>query len=498
MIMNKKDHTFTVFEVVPLERLNLTKSHEHINNITHTLQKTGFELAEVSDKSPIIRFFKIQNKQSIQELLDKVITWEKELIWLFSEFFEYLYIYQTNHDLLFGLVSNHNPETISPEGRSAGYIASEVGNIPEYVYRPALPRIFITEALKQQGFTELSNSLKCSFILPSETALAAHLEFIKPPITYNIKLTDQDSGFEWHTLSLLSSKLLSQNIVELIRDESMLNHVEIAQVFPFQMFSIYTDEEQQPFHLLNHFSIKAQIGTFDEVLDELLGISLHLNWSIAKEHTGKLPREESLKYAFIQNTRLKQVERKEQQLVYSLNVLQKRYPTNSSIIEWEINNLYSNIVRFSPVYLHWKSHLQAFIDNQDDIGYGFSNFISRLDWNSLENKGIATIEDGKQIIELLKIAPASTLTKMRIITEKIVSFIFNKKFPDKSSRKTLAEKLQKLNELNVFPSFIGIYLNTLRLTGNIGAHEGSGTREDVEAILPIFLRVIEWFLDKEL
>ena len=45
------------------------------------------------------------------------------------------------------------------------------------------------------------------------------------------------------------------------------------------------------------------------------------------------------------------------------------------------------------------------------------------------------------------------------------------------------------------PMVINVYLNTLRLVGNIGAHEGGDSKEEVEAVLPIFVRTVEWFVD---
>ena len=85
---------------------------------------------------------------------------------------------------------------------------------------------------------------------------------------------------------------------------------------------------------------------------------------------------------------------------------------------------------------------------------------------------------------------------MRVIIEKIVSLLFQQEFPT-SARLALADKIQRLKSAGLFPPFISIYLDTLRLTGNIGAHEAAGTKEDVEAVLPIFLRIVEWFLDRE-
>lgn len=39
-------------------------------------------------------------------------------------------------------------------------------------------------------------------------------------------------------------------------------------------------------------------------------------------------------------------------------------------------------------------------------------------------------------------------------------------------------------------------MTTFRTTGNVGAHTGSGSKEDVEALLPLLVRVLEWVLDE--
>ena len=58
--------------------------------------------------------------------------------------------------------------------------------------------------------------------------------------------------------------------------------------------------------------------------------------------------------------------------------------------------------------------------------------------------------------------------------------------------------IQALNNQNTFPPFIHFYLNTIRLTGNIGTHTGLGAKEDVEALLPIFVLIVEWFINTQL
>ncbi len=495
--MNKSDYTLVGFEIIGLERIGQQSPQRIVENITDALQHSGFDEIPQVDKSKMIKFFNIRDKAFVKQFAKKNFAdCEEELVWLATEYFEDYFIFLTKHDLLFGFASTSDPEQVGPYGRPPHYILSEVG---DNTYRPSIPRILISSALIQNGFHELGKSLECATNFPRETALAGDIIFVNYPIKYDLKINLVDKGYELRSLSILSSKLLTQEIVGLLQDESKLSEVEIAKALPLQIFSVaVTSEEEHPFNLFNHFSIRARKGTFGDVISELLGVSLHLNWSIAKEHAGKLSREEAISYALIQNSRLKQVEDKEQRLNYALNVLQRRYLSHKEIIEWEVNNLYSNIVRFSPVYLSYKVHLQAFIQNIDQFSYRFSNMISQLDWNQLEKNGIAGKDEGERIIELLRVDPPSTLIKMRVIIEKIVSLVFLRQFPSSSPKISLAEKLRKLGELNTLPPFIGIYLNTLRLTGNIGAHESVGTREDIEAVLPIFLRVVEWFLDKEL
>lgn len=482
--------TSVAFEIIPLERIGAYPVHKTVDTILSVLHDTGFNLVRLPDRSQNVKLLEISDKAKVKQLA-KVLL-DDELIWLTTEFFQNLFIIPTKHDLLFGLASSDNPEQSGPYGRPPDYIISEVG---DYTYRPAIPRILISSALAQQSFVELSKNLDCISSFPRETALAGQITFIDSPIEYNLKMTSSDTGFEWRALNVLSSKLLSQGIVELLQNESKLDQVEVAKAFPFQLFSVSAAEKAKPFTLFNHFSVRARKGAFFDVLDELLGVSLHLNWSLAKEHAAQISEEKALQYALMQNNRLKYVEEKEQRLRYSINVLQKRYPSHAQLIEWEVNNLYSNLVRFSPVYLSWKTHLRAFIQRENHVEQGYLNAISQLDWDALEKVEVASFEDGQKIIELLRIDPASTLTKMRIIIEKIVSVLYHRKFPNRSQRVSLATKIRELQGSNIFPGFIHIFLNTLRLTGNIGAHEGTGQRKDVEAVLPIFLRTVEWFVD---
>ena len=64
----------------------------------------------------------------------------------------------------------------------------------------------------------------------------------------------------------------------------------------------------------------------------------------------------------------------------------------------EVSIFHPNLIRFSPVYLSWKAHLQAFIQGEKQVGAGFSGLISQLDWQLLEQSGVADRKDGEQII----------------------------------------------------------------------------------------------------
>jgi len=85
---------------------------------------------------------------------------------------------------------------------------------------------------------------------------------------------------------------------------------------------------------------------------------------------------------------------------------------------------------------------------------------------------------------------------MRVIVEKIIIHIYSHRFPHQSAN--LANMIQELNGARIFPPIIFACVNFLRISGNIGAHQSIGTKEDVEAILPVFVRFVEWFLDEGL
>jgi hypothetical protein len=61
---------------------------------------------------------------------------------------------------------------------------------------------------------------------------------------------------------------------------------------------------------------------------------------------------------------------------------------------------------------------------------------------------------------------------------------------------SLHNMIQRLDKDHIFPPMISIYLTALRTSGNVGAHKGTSSKEDVEVLLPLLVRVLEWFLDE--
>jgi len=295
-------------------------------------------------------------------------------------------------------------------------------------------------------------------------------------------------------ISILSSKILtSQAILDLLKDESALNKIEIAKALPIQL--AYTDIScKSKMLLFNYITVKAKIGSINDLFRELLQVSLHFNFEFARDYFKSLSKDEAFKYALMQNKRFKNIEQKEKSLIYALQLLQKKYPDKVELLEWEVNNIYSNIVRYSPVYLTWKARIESYIRGDKEWNPNLTDLVGKLDWETLQKNGIVSIDDIQRIIHLLKIDPGLTLTKIRIIIEKMISIIYKRFFPNKKS-KNLANMLHELNRIGIFPNFIYVYFNTLRLTGNISAHQRVHSKRDVEVILPLFIRVVEWFVD---
>lgn len=477
--------TLTLFEIVPTERLGLKEPANDIQYIVQALEKSGLELIDHHASSAYQ--FALRDNECFKQLVAASLPEEEdELRWLLTNFFEYLLLLPTEYDLLFALFSTRERLL------RVDNLALEVGR---FEYPPALARVICARALKQAGVTELGNSIDTSSSYPKETAAAGAIFFEASSLEFEIALHDLNTGLSLRPLSLLSSKLLlSQEIIALLQDATLLDTVVLAQILPLQVYGS-TNADTSKFSLFNFLWIKAKIGSLSELLQELAGISLHLNWSQARSYTERLSKKLALSFGFRQMRRLKRLEEKENTLKHSLNILQKRYPMRSDLIEWEVNNLYSNIVRYSPVYLAWRAHLKAFVQGDPDIDNQFTLLVRQVDWASLEELNITARDEADRIVDLLQNAPGMLLTEMRVLIEKAITYLYVQKYSH-STHVNLHNMIQKLDRDRIFPAMISIYLVTLRTSGNVGAHTGAGSKEDIEVLLPLFVRVLEWFLDE--
>ena len=479
-------YTFVMFEIVPVEQLKFNNIQNELSTLLKTLENTGYSCVESSQNK---YEFRIKNRGLVKSLA--TVLGDDEYIWLVTDFFETLLIALTQHDILFALASSKSSQEESPSGRPAWYISTEVGGL---IYPSSISRIIVANALINAGHIEFGKGIDCTSSFPRETALSGDITFMNIPINFN----DFKSIFDLignRPISILSSNLLiSQAILDLLKDESALNRVEIAKALPIQLASTDLSDQNKIFSLFNYLTVRARTGLLNEILEELLNISLHLNWEFSKDYFKSLPKDKAFRYALMQKKRLENIEQKERSLRYALQLLQKRYPDKAELLEWEVNNIYSNIVRYSPVYLAWRARLESYIQGEKEWILNLTDLVRKLDWGTLQKNGIVSIEDIQRIIHLLKIDPGSTLTKIRIIIEKMVSLIYKRFFPNKRD-KSLANMLHELNERGIFPNLIYEYFNTLRKTGNIGAHQQVYSKRDVEVIFPLFIRVVEWFVD---
>jgi hypothetical protein len=488
--------TLTLFEIVPLERLGLKEPANDIQYIVRTLEKSGLEIIDHHASRGTYLLF-VKDRECFNQLITTALpSNENELYWLLTEFYEYFLLQLTSYDLLFVCTSTKNPKVgpdgnVRPDQRDAEYISSEIGNP---FYPPSLFRILCSDALKQQGFVELGVSMDCISNLPTETSIGGYILFLEPPIKFGLTWHYSDLGMTIRPLSVLSSnKLLSQEIVALLQEEASIPSIEIAKAFP--LFWGFSSTNRNWFNGSNHWGIRAKIGSQIELLQELLAVSLHLNWSEAKSYTEQLPKKRALSFGFNQLQRLRRLEERENSLRHSLSLLQKRYPSRSDLIEWEANNTYSNIVRYSPLYLAWQTHLKAFVQGDPGIDNQFTLLVRQVDWTSLENLNIATRDEAERIVGLLQIDPGMLLTKMRVLIEKAIIYLYERKYSHSTSI-SLHNMIQRLDRDHILPPMISIYLTTLRTSGNVGAHTGSGSKEDVEVLLPLLVRVLEWVLDE--
>ena len=129
--------------------------------------------------------------------------------------------------------------------------------------------------------------------------------------------------------------------------------------------------------------------------------------------------------------------------------------------------------------------------------------VDKVDWGRLVENDLPSREDILLVSQSLQSDPATVLTKMRIVVEKFVNFLFQKQAaglsPNPDKQVSLAEKIRILKERGEVPDLVNLHLNTLRLAGNLGAHSNMGESEgQVRVLIPAFVEVVRWFAEEKL
>lgn len=88
--------------------------------------------------------------------------------------------------------------------------------------------------------------------------------------------------------------------------------------------------------------MKLRPGTLKDAVQELLAVSLHLNWSVSRATGEKLSPEQVLSFALAQKARLRRLAEREPAVRHAIGVFQKRYLGNADLVQLEVNNQYGN------------------------------------------------------------------------------------------------------------------------------------------------------------
>lgn len=104
----------------------------------------------------------------------------------------------------------------------------------------------------------------------------------------------------------------------------------------------------------------------------------------------------------------------------------------------------------------------------------------------------------KKAISIAKVDPPFSLAKSRNILETIILDIYRKKIDEKKSKPlfNMIEELLTIKDL--FPKAISVYLNTIRIMGNLIVHaqddKATISEYDIEIILLMTMNLVEWYV----
>ena len=89
--------------------------------------------------------------------------------------------------------------------------------------------------------------------------------------------------------------------------------------------------------------------------------------------------------------------------------------------------------------------------------------------------------------------PAVTLTKLRVLEEKMVDYLFEEHGLEKPYDNTLHARLRMLEDEKIILPNVASLLQNIKHKGNIAAHESKGSLDDGKTILFSAFKVAKWF-----
>lgn len=124
-------------------------------------------------------------------------------------------------------------------------------------------------------------------------------------------------------------------------------------------------------------------------------------------------------------------------------------------------------------------------------------FINTMNWSLLEKYSILNKTEIRDLERLITVDPGAAIGKMRKIIESLIKTHYDA-YKNANSTVNLAQMIKELDEIKVYPRPIKTYLDTIRILGNIGAHEGGLTDQDVHILQPMFVYTAKWLITHSL
>ncbi|RME58913.1 DUF4145 domain-containing protein [Candidatus Parcubacteria bacterium] len=515
----QQELTFSIFEVVAIPepyRGSQEMVSQFVDWLVDALVERSFAVVSRTNKTVIVDTSR--NEQNVEALCYEAFLPErsvvrdfsefvKEKTWLFTDFFEQLFITYTDTDILFALLTTKNEDTKGGPNLASGWWLSQNPNM----FSPAtsIARMICAEALRERRGSELANLIDVTSNIPPEVALNGEIHFVHSLQEHSEVFSRISFGDETPLVVLDSEKLISsRELMRLLQGELPIESVWLGEALPAQVVGRRKVESPstslvaiEPIEnhfgdklmsVLNYWYVDALSGKHESLFREMLTLSIRYNWEQGISDNDKFIAE-----AKRQANQFEELEERDTQVRFALDLLYKKRPSEK-LLHWQVTNVYTNLVRYSPYYLQVRERVKAKLEQESFAYIRYLPLLQRIRWMDIRAAlNVVGDNTGENLIELLQVDPQSVLVKIRFIIEKIITYVYAKKL-NSSSRIRLADKIKRLETKGYIPPIIGAYLNALRLSGNVGAHEYVDSKRDVEVILPVFIRVLEWFVENEL